>query len=154
MIVKSNSWHYRFNSWKTDSYKTESKKTLCSYFWFTVKNIVFVMSWPVLIFIVLGLVGITMMHDTTPAWAGWWNANPSGWLQLLSYPLLGLIFIAVIGLGALIIVAVVCVLVDVITYVVLFFRGLSKKKEGSSGLVMSYLKARKEKICPVIKFED
>lgn len=152
MKVKTKSWHYRMNLWRHPKWKVESKKTLCSYFWFTVWNLVFISFFAVTIIAVFYMVGL--------------NANlefiKHGY-NAFSIPYIGHIIVFIIGI---VFVAIIVALAFSIIGAIYFASFLKNKysnyrdsqkannQQKQPGLVSSYIKAKKEKFCPIIEFKD
>lgn len=155
MIVKTNSWHYRFNFWKTDRSRIMKHNTLCSYFWFTAWNMFWVLFWSVVPVAVLWLIGFVSVSDSVSPLVSWWRNNPDGLWQMVTYPLLGA------GIIMAFVVACVTFVYTTKGIGILWAKAFGKgrkdkptKPKKEPGLLGSYLKARKEKFCPVIKFEE
>lgn len=144
MIVNKNSWHYRFNVWRTNEWKTERKKTLCSYFWFTVFNIVLVS------LMVVGIIGLLSLIGGSAN--GELIKHGYDVLFPVLYPLLGVLVVA----------AAICfgvAVVGVIWAIVAGYQwGVQKykinRRVSEPGLMISFIKAKKSKICPIIEFKD
>jgi hypothetical protein len=138
MKVKSTSWHYRFNVWMKGSWDTKHKKDLCSYFWFTVRN--------VLAALIMATLGVAMAVMGPYALGAIpmeiMGFTPEGWAALGAWGI-GAVFVFIIG-GA----TVGCA--------ILHDMWVSRDRpQKAPGLVKSYYQANvKEKVCPFIEFED
>lgn len=152
MIVKRTSWHYRFNAWKTTHARTFARKSLCSYFWFTIWNMFWLVFWPVVAVAILYVLGFGMIDDTKAALFSWWTSNPSGMWQIVSYPFVGAVFLTSIVVAGCAVFATLFFLGFAFRYV----RAKIKKEhvDRKPSLVVEYIKARKHKVCPIIEFED
>ena len=151
MNVNTKSWHYRFNVWRTNTWKTRRKNTLCSYFWFTVINMAFISS------AVAVCVGLVYMLGY-----GFHEELLKYGYDFLSFPYYTGHLIVLL-LGCLLILCVVLVALVFLTVgwnvKLLFDKSIDllnkrSNKEKEPGLVMSYIKAKKSKICPIIEFKD
>lgn len=149
MIIKKNSWHYRLNVSQNGSVKTESRNSLCAYFWYTVYSLIKVLrAWLVLYFL-FWAIGFSVVSDTA--------YDPGKYWGLVAYPFVTLIFAVLPGV---LIFYLVCGASWLGSKIKTRLRKLipSKKKKikvkKQKGLVGSYLEARKEKICPLIEFEE
>lgn len=154
MKVKTTSWHYRFNVWRSSTWKTQRKNSLCSYFWFTVIGLVYcsAIAAAVLIFFFgLGFAindelikhGLSVLN--LPFYAG--------------YPVMFLMGIV----GVAIIAGVIFGVFGAIIYgkksaVHLIYsyntRTQPNGERKEDGLLVSWLKAKKSKVCPVIEFDE
>lgn len=151
MKVSKSSWHYRLNVSQNGSVKTESRNSLCAYFWYTVYSLIKVLrAWLVLYFLSWAI-GFLTVSDTA--------YDPGKYWGLVAYPLATLIFTVLPGV-------LIFYLVRGASWVGSKIKPRlrklipSKKKKKKikvkkqKGLVGSYLEARKEKICPLIEFEE
>lgn len=152
MIIKRNSWHYRMNVWKRHAWRTEKQRTLCGYFWFTIGTMLRIIAFPVIVYAVFFLLGGAIAHDMT-------NVpfiDPDSLWLLVSYPLTGVIFLAsILGICAFA-VGVFWVFAKTGGWISKKLKSRPKKEKTvrERGLLASYLKARKAKVCPIIKFEE
>lgn len=152
MIIKKNSWHYRMNVWKRHAWRVERNKTVCSYFWFTVMTMLRVAVVPLLSYIGLFILGGSLLHDMrVPALDG----IPAYW-DIIVYPLNGVAFICGILTICAFVIAFFWAVVHTCSWVKKKLNSQPKKEKAvrEPGLLASYLKARKEKVCPIIKFEE
>ncbi|QFR55768.1 hypothetical protein JC221_122 [Yersinia phage JC221] len=156
MIVNKNSWHYRFNVWRTAKWKTERKTSLCSYFWFTVWNIVFVILFSVGILGLLTAVGNGFNEDVVSHYFDVYSLP-----TYIAYPLIPLIGCA----AAFTIITMILAIFGLLCGVKYAFtwgtnwidnKFFSKKNNSKHepGLMISFIKAKKSKICPIIEFKD
>lgn len=153
MIIKKNSWHYRMNVWKRHEWRTQKARTLCGYFWFTVGTMLLTISVPFMAYLVLFILGGSMVHDMRVL--VFIAELPTYW-NFATYPLTGVVFIC--GILA------ICACLFLIFWAAVHTGAWVEKKLKSRpkkektvrepGLLASYLKARKEKVCPIIKFEE
>lgn len=161
MIINRDSLHYRFNLWMSKhDYEVENHKSLCSYFWLTVFHIlkcasVFYFVWFLITLPALALLG------TNTGWVDYVMTFPfySKWPTMLGVGavmwaiLAGFLACICMGYGA---------IVERIKHWK-YHRDMKKhfdengdritpvKKE--SGLFVSYLKAKKSKVCPIIEYK-
>lgn len=149
MNVNTKSWHYRFNVWRTNMLMTKRKNTLCSYFWFTVFNMAFIS------FISGVVIGIVYMlgysfHDTVLIQYGWDFISMPFYVSIPVIFFSGVIIVSIVVLLALFLFFVGSCAVHIFNKIKTVYS--DSKKE--PGLVMSYIKAKKSKICPIIEFKD
>lgn len=133
MNVSKKSWHYRLNTFLNNEYKVEEKDTLCSYFWYTVWNIL----WCVIL-----AVGAT---------AGMYILG-RGFAADFGYPMWTSVF-----LGAVFFAVIFACTAGLLCSAYYSIKGvkslLGKATGGKESLFVSYLKAKKRKICPMIDFK-
>lgn len=165
MIINRDSLHYRFNLWMVDrscndKNEVENHKSLCSYFWFTMWHIfkcvfIFCLVWFLITLPALALV------DTKTGWVDY----------VMTFPIYGKLP-TMLGVGALMwailagFLACICMGYGAIVERIKhwkYHRDMKKhfdengdritpvKKE--SGLLVSYLKAKKSKVCPIIEYK-
>lgn len=151
MIVNTKSLHYRLNLWRHTEYKVKSKNTLCSYFWFTVWNLFVISFITSAIIFVFYMVGYGVNEETTKYG---YDALLIPYIGNIIIPFLGLIFVACV-------VSVALSLTGIVYYIhtgFIKFQNREKphkdKKSKQPGLISSYIKAKKEKFCPIIEFKD
>ena len=137
MIVNKKSWHYRWNNIFRDKYTTESKNTLCSYFWYTVFNTLVPAGAMCLILVLFYLIGVDICLEY-------------GWSTWLSVPV-GIILYLVVGTVAGVLIGIAWGAVKLVRRGV-EYAGDHKPEKAS--LVAEYLKAKKRKICPFIEFKE
>lgn len=149
MKVSTSSWHYRLNVSQNGWVKTQARNSLCAYFWYTVFSLFKVVRGPLTAYFILWAIGFGLFSDT--------RFEPGPKMGLIAYPF-----------G--------CIVAVILPGVVLYYlfqgtswlgskvrprlRKLLGRKENKPkvkkepGLLSSYIKARKEKICPLIQFEE
>jgi len=152
MIIKRNSWHYRMNVWKRRAWRTEKQRTLCGYFWFTIVTMLLVAAVPLAVYTFFFIMGGAIAHDMK----GVPFIDPDSLWILVTYPITGAIFIAsIIGICACL-VGAFWVFAKTGGWILNKLKSRQKKEKTvrEPGLLASYLKARKEKVCPIIKFEE
>lgn len=154
MIIKKNSWHYRMNVWKRHEWRTQKARTLCGYFWFTVGTMLLTISVPLMVYVVFFLLGGAIMSDmkNIPEFI----LSLSSYWVFLTYPATGVIFIGGILLICVGLTGMFWLATKIITGIHEKLKSRPKKEKvvREPGLLASYLKARKEKVCPIIKFEE
>ena len=132
MIINKNTWHYKFNVCSASDYKTCSHTTLCSYFWFTVGNCMDYVLAAGAVLVVLTLLGIPF----------------SDYVHFTLLPVSGLLTASMLVVVALCIAGTHILVTKLASYV---FKRRPVKHEKS--LLYNYLKAKKEKMYPLIAFE-
>lgn len=137
MKVNVKSWHYRTAS----QFDWQISNSLCTYFWQVVWAAIFF--W--LIAPVLVIVAVAMLFFALPLAAGklilplfGYVENPSKWVEVLwctgaGYLFFFLLFMAISGF-------------------VYYRERKPKNVERPDSLLVSYIQAKKRKICPVIEF--
>lgn len=146
MQVNKSSWHYRLNLEMTNrEYRVQQKNTLCSYFWFTVLNMVKV---AFLVTVCVGLLWVfgqlAMGNSDTDMSAPWYIAIPVGLLAVSVF------------------IAFVFGLFFAFQFCMDNFRAYLSKRRANrkpkpvkpDSLITQYVKAKKAKVCPMIEFKD
>lgn len=125
MKFKKNSWHYWFYRLTYGGGPTGNKTNLCAYFWRTVLGISMIAFVAAFLLLILTLIGILFYEHT-----------------LTMFTILGLISVAV-GCA-------------IIRYRIVDRRYAAGyyDKPRELGLIRAYLKAKKDKICPIVELED
>lgn len=151
LTFKKSSWVYRYNSlcsdWWLMNPDVNSYKSICPYFWGSVWNILIV---PVLWGIVMHIVGLLGSIPVVSSSLGDF---------LLSYTQEGTwaYFYLGIGLGYVFLLAFILTVVT-LCYIVALLMSLKNKffntGKDKPSVVIEYIKAKKSKICPMIKWED
>ena len=163
MIISKSSWHYKLNNWLRSSSNTMyylrygDNVSLCWYFWFTVGSI----------FQMFSVASITLFLSVCALFAAWFMViNPIISLFALltgyGYPFAN---IEAYPLGLF-----VAFLITAFSGFVLwkdgsikfapewlskhFKRSTKPAKPVKQSLVAEYIKAKKQKICPLVKLED
>lgn len=132
MQVSRKSWHYRFNAYV--SFCTESETNLCGYFWFTVGNLLkSIITVGILLGVIFGPVD------------GIGNALVGDW---------GLHYSLILLVGVLGLCVTVCISVGLIIGIFKSIDYLKTPSVKKPGLVGSFVKAKKDKMCPMIEFKD
>ncbi|QPB08933.1 hypothetical protein CPT_Metamorpho_196 [Klebsiella phage Metamorpho] len=158
MNINKNSWHYKMNFWFKSGNIWKMPKTLCGYFWTTVMHLVMCLAGFLFVSMVGIMFGAPLVVD---AGLGAWLGISSGiWTWIVS---------AIVGIIAVIVLVSV---IAITAFSILF--GFSKTKEAikeikskkeaariSAGLptkeapmFIQYLKARKQKVCPMINYVE
>ena len=125
MIINKHAWHYRMLIWLNK----KPSPSLCAYFW----QVVSAVAWPLIalcatIYLVIYFTGIFAQLD---------------WVQS------ALVFIFFVGLWN-----VMCVLFNIAAYIAKQIGSGVSRSVKKNGLLSEYLKARKNKVCPLIEFRD
>lgn len=151
MLKFKKNWLWKYNRWCDDKVFTKGNvhkaSTLCSYFWGSVYNLIGFPFMCILMFHVIGFISGAPLGA-----AGLWSvmysfAKEGSWLGIYLNVILGYLTIVL-----------VCLMLWV--YIVFLHDSLKrvfKKKpysENKPSVVKEFLKAKKEKVCPLIKFED
>lgn len=150
MNVNTKSWHYRFNVWRTNTSTTKRKNTLCSYFWFTVFNMTFISFISGIFISLIYMIGYRFHEELVKH--GWDFISMPFYVSIPAIFFSGAIILAIFVLLALFLLFVGCGAVHVFNKIKTTYSEKHSKKE--QGLVMSYIKAKKSKICPIIEFKD
>jgi hypothetical protein len=157
LTFSKSSWHYRLNAYCYDDL-TRTNWNLCKYFWFTWANVLFV-SW------------ITWLDNHRPIWDIKWPEIHSPNLGVIciiifftSLTALGIIFIIIGHLWAGILIITLgntpwlsFIWAHMEEYYEKRYPNKPKvkkeKKPKQPSMTLEYLKARKLKICPLVKFD-
>jgi hypothetical protein len=157
MKISKNSWHYKLNKLaQTDAcYDLKYGMSLCQYFWctvFAILKLLGVASGG--LFILYGVFIIFHLFVLTP-------------INSLSYLLLGVGFDANIEVGIIVLIAELVLItmagvygaargeIDVFPKWLKFKTNKPKQdKESKPNLIVEYIKAKKAKVCPLVKLED
>lgn len=142
MNISKNSWHYRTirNMNRTPS------KSLCVYFWQVVMCTFFLYIFTPIIFLVMGIAvagAIPMLIGAIMTSTA--DAELHNWIVVVKCWSIGLGFIVALA-------AVVWFIVSIWSYVGSKLSNFSVDSE--KGLLVSYVKAKKQKVCPIIEFKD
>lgn len=143
ITFKKKSLHYKFNNLVKDldfTYDATCCKSLCSYFWSTVWNICMCTVTTIMIFLILSLAGGAVSQL--------WDLEP----QLLDFTYLWIVGFVSFVLVIVTLFAVVYTSVETPKFIVNKFKVSYSDKEPS--VVREWIKANKDKVCPMIKFED
>ncbi|ADQ53197.1 conserved hypothetical protein [Aeromonas phage 65] len=139
MNIKTSSWHYRF----INSFFDTVPRSLCPYFWKVVWGLMLVTGMVLLLLGASFSIGVSILE---------FFAVNIGLVAMISAPFVGVFAIAI---------AIIVLVFIAISWgeVKIKLRSISKKSSRSNekktpSLVVSYIKARKEKICPTLKFVD
>lgn len=160
LILKRNSWHYKFNRLAQEilifTGNAAAHKNLCGYFWVTVWNLL------------VGAISLGILWGLLTVWGAlslgvfgepnviWNNLEPYGviywsWIFGIVSIAVWCFFVAcVVGLIFLLIRCFDC-LVQLQNNYQLTRNQKTKTKE--TNLLFAYIKAKKEKYCPIIKWE-
>lgn len=152
MKVSRKSWHYIVNSKVFE----DPKGNLCGYFWQTILAIVLFIPLYIVVFPV-NLLQDGDSKDTSPLFS--WKVFAGLFFYLAIFLLVNMILMffveheSVEALGVLGWIVAVSLLITYLSSIGLFdrFKGKKEKKES---LVVSYLKAKKKKVCPIIEFTE
>lgn len=139
-------WIYKYNDWIDDKpfsfAGVNSSKSLCPYFWKTLYNLLVPFMWIGSWYITLGLLGVAAFHQYFPQ---------------------GINDFLMITLGAITgTVALILILVLIVSCMLFFTsiknrisnKGIDNFKNKPDNIVIAWVKAKKEKICPMIEWED
>ena len=132
MKISKNSWHYRF----IQATGEIPKHGLCDYVWQVLKPLGVLAILFIIAVIVTFPIGETIITQMSVAPVG------NHWLTYLASAIVGLIAGTVIVIVSAIFVVCACNLKDKVF------------TNNKNGVTMSYIKAKKEKSCPIIEFED
>lgn len=141
MLTFKKNWIYKYNEWCKGNLFTidnvNDSKSICPYFWKTLWNL-----------LAVNMLYISVSHF--PAVAGVWILqletfeNLEGWVAFYSFVVAGYLAIVAFIIGLLLI----AVIMEI----------CSRIKERNAGkqssVFVEYIKAKKSKICPMIKWED
>ncbi|ADX87986.1 hypothetical protein [Vibrio phage JSF13] len=140
MLVFKKNWIYRYNEWCHGNMFTignvNDSKSICSYFWKTMWN----------------LVPVNLMYSMiahTPAVAGLWLKKFEYFDKLTGLPALYTFLVA----GYLSLAAFGLILVG-LAIIQSKFENRKQNSDKSPNLVIEYIKTKKSKICPMIEWED
>lgn len=146
MKVNMNSWHFRLVEGFLDG---DASRSLCVYFWQVAFRVIFLVMLGIVLWSVCGLFALGL-------------STAIGWIDPNLTPLWVKGCVAVFGafvvlaIFALCIVALTLVMFGISKSILvvgeLFSRWGDSKEEQEPGVFVSYVKAKKEKICPIIEF--
>lgn len=144
MNINKSSWHYRLNNKMFDTIPT----SLCPYFWKTVLALVLISGMSTLFIFALTGIGLSILKAF---------GITSG-LVLITSPLIGFVF-AVIAIVIIVGFFFLCDHMKSSMRRKKWQRDAKKLEEKANGeykesLIISFLKAKKEKFCPSLKFVD
>lgn len=146
MKVNMNSWHFRLVEGFLDG---DASRSLCVYFWQVAFRVIFLVVVGAALWGAFGFVALAA-------------SVVNGWIDPNLTPLW--IKGCVAAFGAFVVLALFALCIVVITLVMfgisksilvvgdLFSRWGDSKEEQEPGVFVSYVKAKKEKICPIIEF--
>lgn len=135
---------YKYNKWCngnlfTRDYVNESK-SICPYFWGSVWNVVFVNTFYLTMLIVLGLLFSVIPVELLGLFTGW-VGDQGTWLYFVKSVLVGVSTVLTIG----------AIFVPVDMWVAFLCKFERKLK--SADTVVEWVKATKNKVCPMIQWE-
>lgn len=137
--MKTNIWHYKLNKfWIENERVVQSRNTLCSYFWMTVKSCLKVL---LLSFLFLLFVSVVVL----PYFVYFVESLP----MFDPTVILGLI-VNVLVYGT---VAWILIILQYSDYKEKYGWGKNKTFK-EPNILVEYVKSKKRKICPIIEFED
>lgn len=148
ITINKNSWLHKFNrrfsfcgGWSADR-----QTNLCSYFWMTVGSIICLLLKTFVIIFLLSFayaLSVAIFSDITgiPVRSDSWESVP-WWLWVFAPFVLPVMASCIVGA-----IFVLLFLLSVITDLI---KGAKKKKK-KPGLLRSYLKAKKDKYCPLLQ---
>ena len=141
MITFKKNWLYRYNEWCDGNLYTFDKvndsRSICTYFWKSLWNLLGV-----------NLIYVIIAH--TPSLCGVWVTEFNVLEGLGGFSLFYIaLLVGYVSLLAFILAATGIVLGC--KYITSLFKS---GKEGKSSVVIEYVKAKKAKICPMIEWED
>ncbi|UYD59231.1 hypothetical protein HPMBJEAJ_00116 [Aeromonas phage avDM6] len=138
MNIKTSSWHYRF----VNSFFDSVPRSLCPYFWKVVWGLMIVTGIILLLLMASFSIGVSILE---------FFAVNIGLIAMIASPFVGILAIVI----------VIAVMVFIAISWEIMKSKLRNKKwsnknlhEKKPSLVGSYIKARKEKICPTLNFVD
>ena len=142
MKIKRDSWHYKLNCKFNGEWRMEQIRSLCPYFWTTVLHLALITLFSGLVATVVTILIIPLIHYFLIELT---NENA---LDLVDVGVTCYILVAVI-------VSFLCMCLTVNKGVTTIKNKIDKipRKKTEPNLFFEYLKAKKEKICPVIEFE-
>jgi len=141
MLVFKKNWLYKYNEWCSGNFATidnvNDSKSICPYFWKSLWNL-----------FGTNLIYIILAH--VPSVMGIWITRVELFDELDGFSLLYTsLVVGYICMFIFFLCIVGCVILQE-TITKLF----KSKKEQSNNVVVEYIKAKKSKICPMIKWED
>ena len=129
MRISARSWHMRLARHLDEDYQP---RNLCHHFWVTVASVLFLKA---VIGFVIGVFIASPILAIIVALQGWLVKDSDWWLAMMP---------SSVGWG----------FVGLVILVVLVKSLLSRTPQKPPGLVRSYLRARKDKLCPMIEVTD
>lgn len=141
MITFKKNWLYRYNKWCTGNPLTidyvNDSKSICLYFWKSLWNV-----------LVVNLLYLVFAHF--PAAAGVKIVDKLAEGSLSGLPM----FYAALGVGYLILIGAICGILGFGYLYTVITDKIEGDKNSKPSVVVEYLRAKKNKICPMIKWED
>ncbi|CAM0062244.1 membrane protein [Vibrio phage K406] len=141
MITFKKNWLYKYNAWCDGNFATiddvNGCKSICPYFWCSMWNL-------------FGTFSVYLLLAHLPALAG---ANLAKYLLGESFTGLTALYSSV-GLGYVVLAAILGLCVGIGVSVHYISNITKNRQEKKPSVVVEYLKAKKSKICPMIKWED
>lgn len=145
MEISISSWHYRVVKSVYDS----AHNSLCVYFWQVVSALI-VRAFHIgfLMFIACFVIGFFAVPIT-------WGLGELGWIEPVVPGEVAAVPIAIMSIAA--VAALVIFLMSCIKYLIEEYQYKRKKKKRVAkepNLVVEYIRAKKQKVCPTLKFKD
>lgn len=138
MDIKKSSWHYKLVDFMCDYHS----RSLCDYVWQVIRSVIVVLLVIVFFMAITGVIGGLILDKAFS------YDSPSLLLMVTLLPVVGAITLSVVG----------ALCFGVIYYTDNYFKQRTKLKEGMKpkpdGILTAYIKAKKEKLCPQLKFVD
>lgn len=155
ITFSKSSWVYKFNNFINDevsgSVNANGSKSLCPYFWLTLWNVFISLVWAVLCFLVSSVLGDSVLEKVFSIDVG---ISDLYWSWLVGILTIVLVF------GFVVLFAVILYLTGEIfkysKHKVSTFKGKNTKDNTSCkpNLLLEWLRAKKEKVCPMIEFKE
>lgn len=148
MIINRNSWHYklafRLSDSRSHSGFSSKHSNLCSYFW----SVALSLFTTIFISIISGFLLFSMVSSWILAFLGFFP-----WV--IPSKLTGWDVISILGAGctSIVLTAIAVSVVSFLFYLLCKFVVIIPQK-GNSNLFMAWLKAKKEKACPLIEYRE
>lgn len=141
MLTFKKNWIYKYNEWCTDNLFTiddvNESKSICPYFWKTLWNLFPVNMLYILVAHLPAVTGVWIFKLETfedlDGWVAFYSSVVAGYLAIVAF-VIALLLIAII---------------------MEISSRIKKRNAGKQpSVIMEYIKAKKSKICPMIKWED
>ena len=153
MQFSKNSWHYKFNSMISSGYDTQSVRSLCPYFWFTVWNMIKGLMLVICIIVIVAVVLVSVNMVVAFVLGAFGIFYWGNFYDLSFFVVVMISSTAVIG-------SVIGVATGDMKvapeYITKHFKASKTKtisKLAQPSLVKEYYKAWKDKVCPVIEWK-
>ncbi|CAH9014536.1 conserved hypothetical protein [Vibrio phage 501E54-1] len=149
---------YKYNNWCDGNLFTRdyvnNSKSICPYFWGSVWNVLFVNALYLIVFTVLGIVVSLLSVEGVGLFENWLGEKGS-WLYFGKRIFIGTAtWVSIIGTIAGIVYSYIVFLLPRIINLLQKYSRADKTTPKKPNLLVEWVKAKKNKVCPMIEWED